>query len=300
LHEAVGSAERLLQGLLLPILVAILAYVFQRLEKEREIRREKQDKKQELRRARLERKRTELYDALETERTRRHEVWKEQLERMLRYTPEHYTHISRAIVALIRAGNEPKLRDRVFYDFLMFWLHVRTLREQKGGWFLSTKTGEDALTSGFAILVANMRTHWKYPGIEPAIDLVRKPESLPSFMLRFEGTESEEGCQAISELAEARDNFLSWVDDPDNSFYGVLHVLTIFRHILRFEWDRPLYRYWYEEDPSFPFDECERALNLLPSDPEDLVSTFKRDFTAYVGGVRLFLGKQSDAKRNTV
>jgi hypothetical protein len=153
LHEAVGTAERLMQALLLPIVVAFLAYIFQRLEKNRESRRERLEKKQEARRARLERVRTELHDRLETERARRHEVWKDQLQRMLRYTPRHYTHVARTISALTRVSNEPELRERAFYDFLMFWLQIRALRDQKGGWFLSTKAGENALTSAFAILV---------------------------------------------------------------------------------------------------------------------------------------------------
>jgi hypothetical protein len=140
-----------------------------------------------------------------------------------------------------------------------------------------------------------MRSHLEYPGIETVVDLVRKPESLPTFTLRFQGPFERDQALAGSELLKARDSFLSWVDHPDNSYRRVLQVLIIFRHILRFEWDRPLYRYWYEEKPAFPFEECQRALNLLPLEPLSLVEAFRADFTEYLSGVRLFIQQQTHA-----
>lgn len=279
LHEAIGTAERVIQGLLLPIMVAFLAWLFQRFEKNREARRNKLEKTQEIRRSRL-----------ESKRARGHEVWKDQLERMLRNTPEHYTHISRTVYALTESPHQTGFRNRVFYDFLMFWLQVRALREQRGGWFLSTKTGENALSSAWAILIASIREHLEYASLERAMDIVRKPESLPNFRRRFdESSYPQADSEAATELRRIEKNFLSWVDNGDKSFFSVLEALKIFRHILRFEWDRPLYEHWYKEQPSFPFDECQKALSRLPSEPKELIEKFRADLEVYLDGVRHFL-----------
>ncbi|MFL6414067.1 MAG: hypothetical protein ACJ74Y_00115 [Bryobacteraceae bacterium] len=294
LHEAVGTAERLMQGLLLPILLAFLAYYFQRSEKNREIRRAALEKKQEFRRARLERKRTQLHDALETERTRRHEVWKEQLERMFAYTQEHYSHISRSMLVFIQSPRDDDYRDKVFYQFLMLWLQVRALRERRGGWFFSTKTGEDAFASGWSILVSHLKAHLNYPGLELAVELVKQPESLIRFRKRFDKILHEEGDESARiQLMAIQENFLHWVDDSDNSFKGILALLEILRYILRFEWDRPFFGYWYGESPSFPFEECAAAFSRLPAERPELVERFRIDLEKYTEGVERFLASKT-------
>lgn len=297
LHEAVGTAERLMQALLLPIVVAFLAYIFQRLEKNRETRREKLDKKQEARRARLERVRTELHDRLETERARRHEVWKEQLERMFIYTQEHYAHIARSMALVIQSPKEADFRDKVFYYFLMLWFHNRALRDRRGGWFLSTKAGENVFKSGWPILISHLKGHLDYPGLEVAMALVKKPETLPRFRRRLRKISySERGERARIELTKIQENFLTWVDSQDGSFPAVLALLEILANVLRFEWDRPFYGYWYDEVPSFPFEECDRALARLPQKPETLVLGFRAAFAEYKKGVEEHIRSKSQTE----
>ena len=68
--------------------------------------------------------------------------------------------------------------------------------------------------------------------------------------------------------------FQAWVGGKDGSFHAALAVLTVIRTVLRYEWDRPFYRYWYREKLPFAGQQYRETLKHIPHSPGDTYSEF--------------------------
>jgi len=265
LHESVGSAERLLQNLALPIVVVVFAALFQ------------------------------LFDRTRNERS---EVWKEQLARLFKYTKKYYLNISTNIGALDRSSKEnPPPIDRMFFHFVMLWVRLSKLSSDKGGWFLSTREGEKVLSTGLKLLAANVREH-----LGPARDgdimmhrvvdiLNRESLSMPDFTMRLAAGNTES-----ADLKGVSDQFKAWVGDPDGSFTEALALLVAIRTVLNYEWDRPFYRYWYREKPQFDSKSYRETLDTVPHSPDHAYRAFDtaaRQYSPSRSAISRFFGSAS-------
>ncbi len=240
LHEAVGTAEHLLQNLALPIVVAGFAWFFQ------------------------------VFDRTRSERG---EVWREQLGRIFEYTQKHYLGISTNVSALERYATDPAYRDRMFYQFAMLWIQVRQLRSEKGGWFFSTREGEIVIARGWRLFSMNVRDHLgsRKGGdmrMDSVADIIKSPESISKFRSRL--TAGDADAKLLTALDK---DFVAWVDNAaaatDRSFSESLALLSAIAMVLRFEWDRPFYRYWYRENPVFSRTRYQELLTKIPQEPQE-------------------------------
>jgi hypothetical protein len=237
------------------------------------------------------------HDERYKERERAFQVWKEQLARVFEYTEQHYLPISRSIRGLQEAvtkerAGDAHYRERVFYYFLMFWMHMRNLRDKKGGWFLMTKEAEDILSDANYLLWNQFETKLDDKRLDTLIGLLKRPVSLAKY---------REACKPGSLLTYAETEFLAWMeggplyDDGGDSFKRCLSLMGLMRKILRFEWDRPFVEYWYLKKPDFDLAEfrekIENLPNVPPADKENvrLLERVQKKASTYADSVEAYL-----------
>jgi hypothetical protein len=186
----------------------------------------------------------------ENEREKEFQVWKEQVARVFEYTQQHYLHITRSIrlldeaVKKARAG-DAGYRERVFYHFLMFRLHMRILKDKKGGWFLMTSDAEQVLSMASFLLWNRLEANLSDERLDTVVGRLRAPLSLAKY---------REARKTANELSGAEAEFLTWMDgglpssDAGESFSRCLSLMNLMRVVLQFEWNRPFVKYWYNEE----------------------------------------------------
>lgn len=249
IHESVGTAERLLQNLALPLVVAAFAWYFQLIDRTR---------------------------------SEQGEVWKEQLGKIFEYTQKYYLPLAANIAALERYARNPKDpadRQRTFYHLTMLWLHVRLLRSDKGGFFFSTQEGEKIVSYGWKLLSISVRNNLGLANtgdekLDEIAEALGSQESLPKFRRRFAGSAPE-----ATLLNNAETEFLAWLDKGPKAavpFDECLALMSIMRLVMRYEWDRPFYRYWYRESVNFDRKEYLKALQEIPKVPAKQHELFTR------------------------
>ena len=249
LREAVGTHIRLLQSLAIPIVVGLLAAIFQRIDKAR---------------------------------SERAEVWKEQLGRIFEYTKDHYLGIGREVQNL-EIYYASRSFDRVPYHFLMFWIRMRLLRNSKGGWFLSTTESEKLLAATWGLLFSHVQVHFGDMELEKAMDELKGVVVSPSeYGSALKGTGAG---AAILPIVDA--NFRLWAAGTspktgnNDSFRQALALLSILKLVLKYEWDRPFFRYWYGHADDFEMDQYKVHLQYVPHSPPTDYADFEKAEKAY-------------------
>jgi hypothetical protein len=205
---------------------------------------------------------------LENEREKAFQVWKEQLARIFEYTQQHYLHITRSIrglqeaVTKARAG-DARYRERVFYHFLMFRMHMRNLRDSKGGWFLMSMDAETVLSAAAFLLWSQFAAKLDDKRLDTVVGRLKRPVGLAKY--REACTSGKTG----NELSAAEAEYLSWMDsaDPEESFNRCLGLMDLMRMVLLFESNRPMVEYWYMKKPDFTLTQFRTILKKLPAVP---------------------------------
>ena len=237
------------------------------------------------------------HDERYKERERAFQVWKEQLARVFEYTEQHYLPISRSIRGLQEAvtkqrAGDAQYRERIFYYFLMFWMHMRSLRDKKGGWFLMTKEAEDILSDANYLLWSQLEARLDDKRLDTLIALLKRPVSLAKY---------RDACKPGSLLVLAETEFLDWMggapphDDCGDSFTRCLALMELMRKVLRFEWDRPFVEYWYLKKPDFDLVQFREKIDKLPHIPPadkeyvELLERLQKKARAYAASVHDYL-----------
>ena len=248
LREAVGTHIRLLQSMAIPIVVGLLAAIFQRIDKAR---------------------------------SERAEIWKEQLGRIFEYTRDHYLGIAREIQNL-EIYHASSSFDRVPYHFLMFWIRMRLLRNAKGGWFLSTTEGEQLLAATWNLLFSHVQVHFGDMELENAMDELQGAVVSPS---EYETLRSAPSPPATLPKIDAHLRLWGSGTSPktgkNDSFNEALALLSILKLVLKYEWDRPFFRYWYGKKDDFEMQRFKTQLRYVPKTPAADYTQFKAAEEAY-------------------
>lgn len=238
--------------------------------------------------------------AIDKERERGFEVWKEQLARLFEYTQQHYLHIARSILGMQTASTKAKTltthRERIFFHFTMLWIHLRDLRERRGGWFFSDKAGEELLFAGWVLAANQIDAKLDLKRLDGLVDAIKKPVSLAKFRDYFATTHPLHAA-----FAAADQQCLDWFDgaapfnDAGDSFKRCMSVLNLMRMVMRFEWDRPFVGYWYGSKPEIDLERYRLLTENLPilaaADTEGTaaLAAFQERATVYAAAVQAYL-----------
>jgi hypothetical protein len=220
-------------------------------------------------------RRDDRLQASEKERERAFEVWKEQVARVFEYTQQHYLHISRSILGIQTAATKAATatvgaaaavyRERILFHLVMLWIHLRDLRERRGGWFFSDKDGEEALFAGWVLAANRIDAKLDAKRLDQLADAIKKPVSLAKFRGYFLTTHPLHAT-----FLAAEKQCLEWYDgaapysDAGDSFKRCMAVLNAMRMVMRFEWDRPFVASWYGRKPEMKLAEFRGLLTNLP------------------------------------
>jgi len=255
-----NRAYSVIKDLTLPVILAVLAYVLQRVQKDREMRQA---------------------------------IWTTQLPRMHDYAEKHYLPIVRSLRTVqseyeklksnssttLPAGDGTK---RYSYILLVFLRRMRALREDKGGVFFKDRGGESVAQAAWFAFYENVIATIGEDRYESALKELTLPTTYEDFSAASEPT-----------LDNWHEKLVQWMNgagNPQNSYEQCLELLRILQNVLSFEANRPFDAFWYERPAAFDIKFSKEY--KFPAKPEARMNEFKTKLDAYCKDVQNYLNQQ--------
>jgi hypothetical protein len=232
-NEALYSNERFVsigRLVLIPVLLAIVTFIFQRLQAAR--------------------------DEAQSEETLKIEVWKIIHPTFLSMVKKYYAPLARRMGAIIGLIENNGNQEDELVLLLLLRRQLLLLLDQDAGYYFQSKPGEEICGILNDALVHLWRTHHGQDfddaalllsGGETAQDAKRLLVAIP-----------------IQLSTMATTLFSPSLEYPDPASF-INHTLKLFVTVLAFESDRPFYSVWYETKfpPKIRFDDLPRDLSWL-------------------------------------
>lgn len=252
-----NRAYSVIKDLTLPVILAALAYVFQRVQKDREMRQA---------------------------------IWTTQLPRMHEYAEKHYMPIVRSLRGV--QSEYLKLRPtpstilavddstkRYSYVLLMFLGRMRALREDKGGVFFKDRGGEYVAQAAWYAFSENVVATIGEDIYESALKELTLPTTYEDFSAASEPTLDQWHAKLL--------DWINGVENPRNSYAQCLELLKVLQSVFSFEANRPFDAFWYERPADFDIKLSEEY--KFPIKPEVRMQEFKKKLDAYYKDVLGYL-----------
>ncbi len=263
------------KDLTLPLLLAILAYLFQKNQKE------------------LETRESNARDARETresnardERDRRQQVWNSQLPRLHENAERHYMPMARSMRVLLSRVNalpgDPQKRTeeemgQCLYYFLLVLRRWKHLRDKRGAVFFKDREGEKLVQLAWWVFNWHVEQTFTVSLRDRALKEIAIAEEFDAFQGKLGTSDSLKKCREI---------FGDW-SARSNDFPKCMALLKLLRETLSFETNRPFDGHWYSSPAEF---EVEAESNYeFPAKPEPKVKELKCALTAYYDHTKQYL-----------
>lgn len=292
-----------IKDLALPILLACLAYLFQKRQKERDdrVKQDADDREAEARRLEKERdianhereiKRNEQAAGDRELREYRVQVRNIQLPRFQEYAEKHYLPIVGSVRLLRRefdktwqiGGPSPAQLDLLLYRLAIFLKRMQRLRDERGGVFFQDRRAESILQSAWFCFNHHVEEKLGLERRDAILALTRLDED-------FAGFQAKTGNPVVREVLT---KLKVWVDmglDPQRGgLMNCLDLTRIMQSVLSFESNRPLDQYWYDKSEGLDLDGFEAY--QIPAEPSDRYAVLKREIPIYREDVRAYLAKR--------
>ena len=239
-NKSLYSYERFVrigQLVLVPVLLAIVTFIFQRLQAAR--------------------------DEAQSEETLKIEVWKTIHPTFLNMVKSHYAPVARrmmAIIGLIKENGQP---EDILVLVLLLRRQLLLLLDEEAGFYFQNKPGEEICGILNDALVRLCRAHLG-SSFDDAVLLLSGSERAPEAELLLQ-------TNHVDLPAMATTLFTPTLAYPDPLSF-IKHAFGLFGTVLAFESDRPFYEVWYET--KFP---PKIRLAALPTDLDWLQESDRAD-----------------------
>jgi hypothetical protein len=272
-----------LKDLALPILLAFLAYFFQKRQKQRETNAEEAAKARETRAAQE-----------REEREYRAQVRTLQLPRFQEYAEKHYLPIVNSLQLLQRefnnSGGDPGVME--LYRLVLFLKRMQLLREERGGVFFQVLLAEKILQSAWFCFNAHVEKHLGAAERDGLLAMIGADASYGNFQKNFEKSHGH---------TQILDKLKAWVglgaDREKGGFASCLDLAHILQSVLAFEINRPLNRYWYE-GKSDDLGLKDVAAYKIPTEPADHYTVLEKEIPVYRREVEDYIRKTEPQKQS--
>lgn len=241
----------------LPVVLAVLAYLFQRHQSSRD---------------------EQAAEDREVRETRQ-QIWSSQIPRFRIYTEKYYLPIVSAIRHLREdfesfkaAGETERNGDsgiKLLFHTLLVIRRMRSLRDEQGGVFFKVRLAELVVQQAWWLLNAHIEENFGFDRRDHVLVLMTSDQPYHRFR---EISESE------TVLEELRIVLLHWVSNGDD-FARCLDLAHIMLAVFGFEANRVLDEYWYGTPDEFegrPVDKYE-----FPDEPREKIEKLKNDYKVY-------------------
>lgn len=246
------QAYTVIKDLALPLLLAYLAYIFQKRQKDRD----------------------DLVKQNADDREYKVQVRNIQLPRFQEYAEKHYLPIIASIRLLRRdfEPSEPRL-ELVLYRLAIFLKRMQRLREERGGVFFQDRKAESILQAAWFCFNHHVEEKLGLENRDALLALTRLDED-------FAGFQAKMGNPVVREVLK---NLKDWADLGANPQKGGLtncmDLAHIMQDVLSFETNRPLDQYWYNN--SEKSDLCGFEDYHIPIEPSKSYTTLQEEIPIY-------------------
>jgi len=274
------------KDLTLPVLLALLAYLFQKRQQGLEAIDQRQRDDREKR----------DHDQRE-QRERSQQIWNSQLPRLHEIAEKHYLPIVTTIRYLGdawgRLPNSPvkKKEQQVnlcLYCFLLALRRFKFLRDEKGSLFFKDRSGEEVASAALFSLYFHVKKQFGEDGRERILKRIEVTDDFDKFLQKLQHDDVLQHCREV---------FVAWIEDTqitNGSFPQCLHILTIVRHIFKFEANRPFDEFWYGSPAKFDVDSVDSG--QFPVEPKDDIKALISGLTAYQAATKEYFDKWQEQR----
>lgn len=262
-----------IQGLTLPIVLAVLGYIYQRRlqseqdktrrqeahldlqrrEQEADLERKRQERRQELERQRQEQQRQieQARREREAERTQIAKTLTLMLPISHRYATQHYARlevIARNLVqAVVRYRKKPNEDDALegLYHFIRLYQRIRVLTRSEGAFYFKDRIGEEIVVAALEAYDNAMFRNYKEAAlaISTVLDAVQQqPDLTLATFVNLRKPYADGVSEIGGSLVITERRFRDWIGAADAD--EGLGYLRAFRAVLNYEMNKP-YAYWY-------------------------------------------------------
>lgn len=238
--EPLSYLINLIKDFALPILLGLLAFLYQRLDKAREQARLEQEKTREQIRQEQDRLRTQIA-----------ETWSKMLPESHRLATHYYMPIEAALRGALQflEAQQTESQQRAFFYLVLFERRMRHLINSAGGFYFKDRVGETLTIRCYQ----EYRKLYYYDDNEKLkrlgtmLDHIRVSETWASFSKKF----TESGT-AKQNLDDGWKDFKEWLDSGNCG--RAMPYLKAFRAVLSYEMNRP-YEHWYGRREKIELDQ---------------------------------------------
>jgi hypothetical protein len=292
-----------LKDFALPILLAILAYFFNKRDKAREAERQrKADAIAAAQRAQSEalaveeRKQSERLAREETrardQRTLAAQTWQKRLSVMYELNTKYYLPLNSTITSMVvfrgqrqAETNPDKKRDcarREFFYLALMCRKMNYIADEVGGLFLKDLTGERIIGRCWQSFLKSFTDDFRdeyFRLLTPMLAPMKVDETADAFFSRMDAQQADGSpTKEAAALQKAWQRFQAWIDGA--SYLSAIQRVGVLRQVLAFEMNRP-FLYWYERVEPLPGDGGTRkrlleALQEFDSTDEDRAASEKQ------------------------
>jgi hypothetical protein len=235
--EPLSKAVNTIKDLALPILLGLLAYLYQRLEKTRDQARSDQESAREQVRQEQDRLRTQLA-----------ETWSKMLPESHRLATRFYMPIEAALQGVLQFVESRQTDQRSYFYLVLFERRMRHLLKSAGGFYFKDRVGEKLAIHCYQTYrnLYYYQDSDKLKRLGAMLDHVSVGETWASFSKKV----SENG-PAKQPLEDAWNDFGEWLNAGKH--VQAMPFLKTFRAVLSYEMNRP-YEYWYGRRDTIELD----------------------------------------------
>lgn len=248
-----------LKDLALPILLAYLAYFFQKRQKERD----------------------DAISGAREEREYRVQVRNVQLPRFQEYAENHYLPITRALrllqdqfkLACHENGPSQDELGLLLYRLALFLKRMQLLRDQRGGVFFQASRPELILQSAWFSFNFHVEEKLGLKDRDEILALTRPDDDANQFAAKM-------GLPAVVRVLPKLKDWAVMGNDPEKGgLMNCMDLANIIQSILAFEVNRPLNQYWYEELDALTLKEF--ACYHIPLKPSERYTIMQKEIPVY-------------------
>ncbi|HET7108653.1 MAG TPA: hypothetical protein VFI38_17700 [Candidatus Acidoferrum sp.] len=240
------------KDLALPLLLAVLAYLFKRWDDAREhVRQKAENERQQLMQTLLP---ASLEDATK---------YYMPLASALRESYKSFKQCDDSIkTGLVLSANSPVAKQSLYY-FLLTMRRFRTISRERGGLYFKDRTGEriSALCIGemFRLYLRDQRDLLQHTSV--VLSNIEPSEVYGDFIAVLESSLAASARTPLQEsYFQVHTGFYAWIPTPE--FHEVIPLLKSLATVLEFEMNRP-YESWYPEAQKERLKLDEEAKNTL-------------------------------------
>jgi len=295
LEEAWAWFQAALKDLALPILLAVLAYLFKKWEDDREASRRNDETQRETARRAAEQALEAERHRTEQERQQLFQTWNQMLKVSHEDATKHYmpmvaaartvrTHVTdcREAIKQLAPGKLPKedrYKHALFY-FLLLRKRNRRFTDDRGGFYFKDRVGEELAAACWSetnrlYILRNPVVREKFSEL---LQQVGADDLLTTFMEKFR----KAARGSVFEVVHG--HFCKWLARPESE--EAMQYLEAFVAVVEFEMNKP-YVYWYPEDQKSRLNKQGNVDSVLRKIAEDPArnkqnTTWRSEIEAYI------------------